>query len=93
MARTIHSPPWAAPQEQDRETTSGSCTTWPRTSACPRTWRLEHPDILAKLQQDLFLGEAVKYQVLPHRRPPSIELFESPGFAGTARPDVRPQDV
>jgi arylsulfatase len=82
MARTIHSPPWAPPQNR----------------LADDTWELyhvaedfsmstdvagQHPDKLAKMQE-LFLAEAVKYNVLPmdDRRE---ELFD-PTMAG--RPDL-----
>jgi arylsulfatase len=82
MARTIHSPPWADPTNR----------------LVDDTWELyhvaedfsmatdvssRHPDKLAELQE-LFLAEAVKYNVLPmdDRR---AELFD-PRVAG--RPDL-----
>ena len=82
FAGTVHVKPWASPENRFPE------DTWElyrvREDFSMSTDLAEqHPDVLAKLQQ-VFLGEAVKYKVLPldDRRE---ELF-NPKLAG--RPDL-----
>ena len=45
--------------------TSGSCTTWPRTSPRAPTSPTEHPEKLAELLKKMFDEEAWKYNVYP----------------------------
>ena len=82
MARTIHSPPWGAPQNRLAD------DTWElyhvaEDFSMSTDVAAQHPEKLAELQ-DLFLAEAEKYNVLPmdDRRE---ELFD-PNVAG--RPDL-----
>jgi arylsulfatase len=82
FAGTVHMKPWASPENRFPE------DTWElyrvaEDFSMSTDLAKQHPDVLAKLQQ-VFLGEAVKYKVLPldDRRE---ELF-NPKLAG--RPDL-----
>jgi arylsulfatase len=82
FAGTVHMKPWAKPENRFPEDTWELYRVREDFSMSTDLAR-QHPDVLAKLQQ-VFLGEAVKYKVLPldDRRE---ELF-NPKLAG--RPDL-----
>jgi arylsulfatase A-like enzyme len=82
MARTIHSPPWAGPKNRIADDVWELYHVADDFSLSTDVSK-QHPEKLARLQ-DLFLAEAVKYNVLPmdDRR---VELF-NPKLAG--RPDL-----